>query len=464
MECVHGRISYASWRLRVFRRLFLSSSELNGSRTVSRRTIASSTGQKESQSQQLGPQEQSNRHKNGESMTDNEKPPLRLSETLPQSPFMTSVHPNLARKRKKRTATNEDLDDLRRNPWAMALASPPRMCSATGIRVPRALLTDWAMVERTESEGLWFLPVGLLKNELASPATGNKSQSDPDSLSEPPSPENQNRPPRMLRIVDRLPILIRMTKSLASSKLGAKSPLVRLLPYRWKHPLGPFTSRDEKRIIWREDMPEFVLSKIRADAVRQLKHACRMHRRSDATHGVWTTFNLNEYSEAAIVEGLKGLESLGRMECGAVLVTGILDGGHSAMTETDLRGEVTSHALNTLPEYVTLPQVQSKVPVFNLAWLFSEEELVEICGYDSRFQSPALFFRPTDKITVNAMLALWKLKGFVRHDSAYEDEDPDESLNEGPDDGPDEGLNEGLNEDPDEGPDEGHDDSNRSQL
>ncbi|KAE8386545.1 hypothetical protein ETB97_006566 [Aspergillus alliaceus] len=413
MECLHGRVSYASWRLRVFRRLFLPSLEISGQRTISRRTITSSTSQNESYPKS---QSQPNHDANAKPATDDGTKPLRLSQTLPQSPFMTSVHPQLLKQHKKRTPTHEDLEDLRRNPWAMALASPPRMCSVTAVRVPRTLMSDWGMVQHPDTKELWFLPVGLLKDELSS-AARNEPQTGSDSASK-PTPEGQNIRHLRLRIVDRLPVLRKMTRALRSSR--SKSAVPRLIPFRWKHPHGPLTSREEKQIVWREDMPGFVLSKMRADALKQLKHACRRYKHPDAADGVWTTFSLEEYTEAAVVEGLRGLGLIERMECGAVLVMGILDDNSTATTERESDDETMPHVLGTLPEFVTLPQVQSKVPVFELAQLFSEDELEEIWGFDSRFQSPALVFRPNDKITVNAMLALWKLKGFVRHDPICE--------------------------------------------
>ncbi|KAE8134216.1 hypothetical protein BDV38DRAFT_165577 [Aspergillus pseudotamarii] len=407
MECLHGRISYASWRLRVFQRLFLSSTELNGRRTVSRRAIDYPTTPNGSQFQYSEYPKEPGQHDDVESTaTEAEEP--RLSQTLPQSPLMKTVHPNLEKKHKKRAAKPEDLEDLRRNPWAMALASPPRMCSVTGTRIPRALLSDWGMLKRPGSDGLWFMPVGLLKDEVAAAATKNKSR--------PVSYLDKSIRHLVIRFVDRLPLLKKLNSVLASHVYGTRSPVVRLFPYRWKHPHGPVTVREEKQIIWREDMPDFVLSRMRVDVVKQLKQACNKYKRLDATNRVWTAIDLHEYSEAAIMEELKRVKPFTRMECGAVLVMGTLINSQTGVIESVPQDKATSNVVGTLPEYLMLPHLPSKVPVFELGQLFSKKELEEIWGYDSRFQSPALYFRPNDKITVDAMLALWKLKGFLRHD------------------------------------------------
>ncbi|KAE8382807.1 hypothetical protein BDV26DRAFT_209518 [Aspergillus bertholletiae] len=414
MECLHGRISYASWRLRVFQRLFLSSSELNGRRAISRRAINSSTTPNESPSQHHRYPKEPGQYDDVESSETDEPRP---SQSLPQSPFMKTVHPNLGKKVQKRTAKPEDLEDLRRNPWAMALASPPRMCSATGTRIPRAFLGDWGMLQRPGSEGLWFMPVGLLEDELTASAAKNESQPAPNATSKSVPGGDKNIRHLVIRLVDRLPLLRKLNAALASHVFGTRSPVARLLPYRWKHPHGPFTVREEKQIIWREDMPDFVLSKMRAGVVKQLKQACDKYKRLDVSNRVWTVIDLNEYSEAAILEELQGVKPFTRMECGAVLTMGTLINSQTGAVESISQSEATLNPVGTLPEYVTLPHLPSKVPVLELAQLFSEKELAEIRGYDSRFRSPALYFRPNDKITVNAMLALWKLKGFLRHDS-----------------------------------------------
>ncbi|KAE8321744.1 hypothetical protein BDV39DRAFT_210441 [Aspergillus sergii] len=419
MECLHGRISYASWRLRVFQRLFLSSTELNGRRTVSRRAIDHPTTPNGSQFQHLEYPKEPGQHDDMESTASEAEEP-RFSESLPQSPLMKTVHPNLEKKHKKRPAKPEDLEDLRRNPWAMALATPPRMCSATGTRTPRAFLSDWGMLKRPGSGGLWFMPLGLLRDEVAAAAAKNKSLRHGDPKALPVAFMDKSIRHLAIRLVDRLPLLKRMNSLLASHVYGTRSPVARLLPYRWKHPHGPFTIKEEKQIIWREDMPDFVLSRMRADVVKKLKKACNKYKRLDATNRVWTAIDLNEYSEAAILEELKRVKPFTRMECGAVLVMGTLINSQTGAIEPVSQDKATFNAVGTLPEYLALPHLPSKVPVFELAQLFSEKELEEIRGYDSRFQSPALYFRPNDTITVNAMLSLWKLKGFLRHDSAGE--------------------------------------------
>ncbi|KAL4897687.1 hypothetical protein BDV59DRAFT_168290 [Aspergillus ambiguus] len=409
-HCLHGRISYASWRLRVFRRLFTPSLSTNPSRISSHRTVSSSTASTGTSTQRHSSRHEANNQPLQERTTNtslrDETQPPKPSQLLPQSPLLTCPHPGHAKKRKKRTATHEDLDDLRRNPWAMALASPPRMCALTGTRLPRAFLGDWGMVRRPGSkEGLWFMPVGVMRDELELPSPHKPRWEKDVARSERGMYKNKSFHYLVLRIVDRLPLLRVLTAALTGHAPGRKvSPIVRVLPFRWKHPHGPITAHEERQIIWREDMPDFVLAQTRASIVKQIKRASDRYKRTNVANGVWKTVEMDAVSEHHLHEALTRLEAFARMETGGVLVLG------SSQTTS----AVEPNAGNDLPEFIELAQTKSKVPVFDLRRLLSAADVDEIRNYHPRFQSPALFFRPDESMTIGAMLALWKLKGLLR--------------------------------------------------
>lgn len=141
-------------------------------------------------------------------------------------------------------------------------------------------------------------------------------------------------------------------------------------------------------------MPDFVLAHTRKEAVKRLKVASSEYRAEwDTARRVWSTVQLGLDEELG--EALGRIEGVEHMGCGAVLVTA---------------------SLSSLPEYVTLPQTQTKVPVLDLSVLLSESDLEGLKAHDARFQSSALFFRPDDSLTADALLALWKLQGLLRHD------------------------------------------------
>ncbi|BCR91245.1 uncharacterized protein ACHE_70088S [Aspergillus chevalieri] len=377
MECSRQRISYASWRLRVFRHLFVRPTTL--SPVPSRRNLSSSK-------QHL--------RKNDHDL-DNE-PSIRPSQLLPKSPLASIP----TEKKRKLRAPPERFQELSRNPWAMALASPLRMCTVTGTRVPKAFLGDWGMIRRSDAadpEKLWIMPVGLLKDELSRTLKG---------------PLNFLK----LRIVDRLPLLKQLTRPLSRSTGGKKSPLVKLVPQRWKHPFGPMTSREDRLLVWRGDMPDFVFGRLRKDALKKLKRAGDEHEQGkDNNSRVWSIVGLDGESGEALVEALKSVETIERMSSGAVLVM-----GQTSQTDSQSREiEGPQKLVSNFPDYVTLPQVQSKVPVFDISVLLSESDMRDLRAHDQRFQTKALFLRPDDSTSVDAILALWKLKGFIRHDEQY---------------------------------------------
>lgn len=377
MKCSRQRISYVSCRLQVFQHLFVPTATLNP--TPSLRNLSS----------------KQNLRINEDYNLDNE-PSIRPSQLLPKSPLASIP----TEKKRKLRAPPEKFQELSRNPWAMALASPLRMCTVTGTRVPKAFLGDWGMIRRSDAadpEKLWIMPVGLLKDELSCTLKG---------------PLNFLK----LRIVDRLPLLKQLTKPLSRSTGGKKSPLVKLIPQRWKHPFGPMTSREDKLLLWRGDMPDFVFGRLRKDALKKLKKAGDEHEQGkNYSSRVWSVVGLDGDSGEALVEALKGVEAVERMGSGAVLVMGQASKSGLQFGHT----EGTQKLFSNFPDYVTLPQVHSKVPVFDLSVLLSESDMDDLRAHDQRFQSTALFLRPDDSASVDAVLALWKLKGFIRHDKQY---------------------------------------------
>lgn len=421
MECCRQRASYASWRIATFRQLFLKAANPASSNCVRRRGISSSIGRDESRSPESQKEadapelDQGNVRKNGEASSQTAQS-VRPSQLLPQSPLLTKALSGVEKKRKKRPTQN-DTDRLRLNPWAVALASPVRMCAVTGTRLPREFFTDWGLVQRPDDEGLWFMPVGLLRDELSSSKVTKADQHEP---AEQLSPKNKSIRSLTLRIIDRLPLLKDLTIPLVRNKSGRRPLLTRLVPFRWKHPLGPFTTREEKRLIWREDMPEFVLERMRKHVLKKLKDMYRTQKRPKSELGSLRVIQVKDNSYDALLEGLGRLEKIERMECSGVLVLGRqVEGRENGDSET---AQEQAHdcelAKSLYPDLVTLPQYQSKVPVFDLSELLSPADLAEIRSYGPQFENTALILIPVNPTAVQALLALWKLKAFLRSQEA----------------------------------------------
>jgi len=75
--------------------------------------------------------------------------------------------------------------------------------------------------------------------------------------------------------------------------------------------------------------------------------------------------------------------------------------------------------LTQLPDFITLPSQGTQVPVFDLVDLLSDHDLDELRQHHPRFDRDALFFRPGGNIPVDAMLAMWRLKGYSMHDREF---------------------------------------------
>ena len=159
-------------------------------------------------------------------------------------------------------------------------------------------------------------------------------------------------------------------------------------------------------------MPEFLLGRMRKMVMLKLTRAARLHKQIGAPNGVWTAVEMGSSGQAEgdLVEGLKQLGLFERMGTGGVLVMGPRERDPSASDQDS----PPSSSQSVFPEFVTLPQTQSKVPVFDISVLFSEAEQEELRKSYPHFQGSAIFFRPDDTVTVQTMLALWKLKSALR--------------------------------------------------
>ncbi|GLI76931.1 hypothetical protein PoHVEF18_005209 [Penicillium ochrochloron] len=381
MKCTRQQVSYATWRLRVFRQLlspslappfrrYLSGSQIRADEAPSNTTTF---------------------------------PP---SKRLPQSPLVTSPRSSPIKDR-KRLPTPDDTFELKKNPWAVALASPVRMCSVTGARIPRDLLGEWGLVRKPDTENSYLLPVDLIKDSLEARKETESSVPekapylDPATISaDTPLTAKaiRNEKPGqqlLLRMLNSLHLLKGLAKPL-SKNAGKRPAISRLLPFRWKHPLGPITSRVEKSILWRPDMAEYVLQQKRTDVVKKLEKARWRYARLDIPGGVWNVLNIQESSNAGLVDALERLGSFDRMASGAViLLTPSGNGG-------------------SWPETVFNPSTQSQVPVFDLTTLLSESDLAKLREAEApHFRNAALFFRPDNHLGVETILALWKLQRFM---------------------------------------------------
>ncbi|GLA09325.1 hypothetical protein AnigIFM60653_011404 [Aspergillus niger] len=415
MACLNSRISYASWRLRIFRQLF----QPNGSPEVGYRAISTNNGAREPRSAASADKTlKSTPTEAAASAASEDKKelgrPLRPSELLPQSPLLTNPRPGHDKLHKKKRRPDPNESDIHLNPWAQALASPLRACKVTGARVPRAFMSEWGFVQRPDVEDkLWLLPVGLMKDKLYPSSTNPPQKEHTKDNDNDKIDTNKKTRHLTLRIVDRLPLLRTLTSTYWSTKTNRKrEPLAKLLPHRWKHPLGPVTSWEESQLSLREDTPTFTLKMMRRDVVQKLKAASDPpNTQPEAKRRVWTVLPVSKYGRAYLARRTWSMEPFERMECCGVLVMNRRRGKPGRVTGLWPR----------MPEIVCISKEKKVAPVFDLTVMLGEEELEELREYCPRlFGKTAVVLRPDNKATVEAMLALWRLRGFVRSDGVLE--------------------------------------------
>ncbi|CAI7564653.1 unnamed protein product [Penicillium palitans] len=378
MECVGTRIPYTKWRLSAFRQLLATSQAQAASRGMS-------TSRQADQLNEI----------TLETKTDNSNPnSVPPSQRLPQSPLLTRLRSGTEKNRKRRPTTQEEAD-LLKNPWALMLASPAHKLHM----MPVGLLQDSLQSNKTKK--LSSSPEPTISGQQETPDLEKQGQEeDPlDTSPIPTSPDKQTGRQLVLRIAEILPLIQSISAPL-SKKGGKRPPIMRLLPFRWKHPQGPVTAHEEKRIVWSEDTPEFMLRRMRDVVVKKLGAVLEKYKRVGTSNGVWRALDLPEYSDAALKEALGSLERFDRMECGGVLLLGSKNSataGHTSQSSGSL-------------DSVALAQTGSKVPVFDLSVLFSESDMNKLRESHGQLQHTALFFRPEEQLGIDAMMSLWKIK------------------------------------------------------
>lgn len=303
-------------------------------------------------------------------------------------------------RRRKPQPTEDDKNRLKHNPWARLLASPVRMCSATGARIPRDILLEYGLVQHPTTKGLWLTPTELLRDEL------RKCSEKTSSRRQFPN----------FRITSGLRLLE------AVSQTKRKVLMNKLIPYLWKASFGgQLTRADEQNAVWRKDMATYVLRNIRDEVVKALTK-----KNPDTEYDAWLILDVQNIGIDELEQALHKIKDLENVHCGAVLILKTVDEETEMPTQRESSFKHSQAApyfkpVNKLDDFVsdlaTLDFVRlsgdgTKVPVFNLANLLSKENLERIRGHDELFRKPAIFFRPGKDFAPDPILWLWKLKCF----------------------------------------------------
>ncbi|EEA19133.1 conserved hypothetical protein [Talaromyces marneffei ATCC 18224] len=392
MSC-SSQVPYKEWRLQVLSKLFLPQSQVPSCRLNARRYLSSSKTLHNVRTYSTNRDNDANNQddstpRNISNTTLSQKP--RPSDSLPKSPLfkLSQTRPTGHRPRKPQ-GTKADDARLRNNPWAVALASPIRNCTATSMRVPKAFLTEMGLVRQIDEaiEGkppktnVWWMPTGLLKRKLSKNITPEKSSNN-----------------RKLPIY--LPLAVR-------KDTDRKVKAFQFVPSEWRTRFNKSEYAEINNVEWPEGLPDLVLKYLGEKVVRDLKEAYRYERIKGEKADQWRVLQVPHLSVPSLIEGLRHIE-IKDIRAGAVVIMG------------DPEPESTRDAFaSRFPDYLTLPQTQSTVPVIDLSTLLSASDRQALRESIPRFAEKALFFRADGPKSVDAMLAMWELKGYVMHDAEY---------------------------------------------
>lgn len=275
---------------------------------------------------------------------------------------------------------------------------------------------------RPGTESTYMLPVGVLKDHLKTnkvsvprftpvSMAGGASESDGPEESSGEHPLSGNSTPSepagrrlVFRISDHH--LIHQVLSKRLPQKSAKVPLAaRLVPSRWRQSQGPIGQREQKNIVWRKDMPEYMLDRMRKDVIKKLEDVYQSYPILGANDGVWNILD-DERTVSGEANATERLKPLDRMECGAVLSQSPSESLHQ---EGDL-----SSGNETQSGVWTLPGTDTYVPNLNLSDLLGSHLTSLREGVAAQhFQNLNLFFRPDDEGGIEALLALCKLQHYL---------------------------------------------------
>lgn len=297
------------------------------------------------------------------------------------------------------------------------------MCTATHVRVPAALLLDFGLIKHPGADQYYFMPTRLMEDDIRKmerkPTTDDETNGEKGQLSKTPLPQ------------------VRVTNSLAMVDMltNTKRALIsKLFRHKLRHPMGPVTKEILMNLVWRKDMADFVLQQLRKNATKKLKVASLADRSPNITPEAWTPLHVNgDPGVEQLGEAIKGVGKMENASWGAVLVVGPKSEHREPNVETEepshessaispldpnsMHNESPSKVANSsLPDLIQLPDLDAKVPIFDLRTLLSEDNISDLRACHPVFHNNALFFRATKHISPQPLVALMQLKGYILDD------------------------------------------------
>lgn len=311
------------------------------------------------------------------------------SLSLPLSPLMDQGllrARNRYRNRKTEPSSEptEFQKKLLKNPYAQALATPVRSCSLTNVRLPSHFLLDFGLAPHPRTGKPWQIPKLALDPNVTTPGDASKfdrpaSASYKDDVATNPSGSSTKRP---ARAVAGNHVISQKAAITFVSNIKRKS-FFQMVPHRWK--LDTRFKTDD--LVWREDMDDFILELMRKKAVKLLQY-------------------LSSRPSAYIVkcEGYEDIQN--KQQPGAVLWLG--------KPENE---EILSTGEEPPPPYAMVKYRSAHhLPLYNLPAILGMEYLRQL-RVSSNNCNEALAVIKQKRNTLDLLMHLWKLMGYITHES-----------------------------------------------
>ncbi|KAI1308811.1 hypothetical protein F5Y03DRAFT_349317 [Xylaria venustula] len=320
---------------------------------------------------------------------------------LPLSPIMDPSYWDAATrhqtpKAKKGKATNSVERQFRKNPFAKALGTPVRQCTATQLRLPSFFLQDFNLISHPETGQPWWVPRSLAWDEHteSQDAAGNKQA---EFKSEPVESGVPGETPRA-----EAPAAVQSDHGKPfgpSAYLLARQDLISALSTKQsgyeRHPKRLFGGSSSRytifghKAIWRQDMGSFVLDRMRVKIVKDLLYLSRL---------------CTEDSRHYIVK-CHGWDDVQYKHQGAVLWFGVPSEPNEAKESKVQPGPFATYDISK-------DGITTSVAVHNIPMLLGDTAAAEVRENSAIFGDGFLFML-AGRRTTDLQSELWRLQGYM---------------------------------------------------
>ena len=273
---------------------------------------------------------------------------------------------------------------------AIALATPPRLCILTGIRLPSYFQIPFSLATHPNTGAPWHLP------KLPTPAVSNPGDDEISSVT------SESTLPCALESEDPSNTLKSPMRTLSSTHFLASRQVLthvssltppqyeRLMPQRWKH--DPSVKLSD--VVWREDMDVFVLEILRRNVSKKLSYLASR--------------------AAAYIAPCKNYDSINNHDQVAVVLWLSKNPNNSIHDERAPGDEMSLDGRGTGPQNYAMHYYKTHyIPCFNLAALLGPIQLSALRDSRSDRFNDHFAVVKLKRNTVEVQLELWKLLGYM---------------------------------------------------